>query len=79
VTSIALKAVAGALLGNVVTSYKPDAAAGLLYDVGGPTAEPMTVTSLSDFGLNFGSQFPYLADPWDGYNNHTSQPVAMAD
>jgi hypothetical protein len=78
VTSIALKAVAGALLGNVVTSYKPDAAAGALYDVGGPTAEPMTVASLSAFGLNFGSQFPYLADPWDGYNNPASQPVAMA-
>jgi len=44
VVSIELKAVAGALLGDVVKTYKPDAAAGLLFDVG--SSEPKTVASL---------------------------------
>ena len=78
VTSISLKAVAGALLGKVVPSFTPDGAAGALYDVGGPATEPSTVASLSAFGLSFGSTFPYLADPWDGYDNPASQPIGMA-
>ena len=78
VTAISLKAVAGALLGAVVPTYTPDGAAGALYDVGGPTAEPKSVSDLSAFGLTFGTSFPYLADPFDGLNNPTSQlqPVA---
>ncbi len=78
VVSIELKAVAGALLGAVVKSYKPDAAAGLLFDVGGPTAEPAKVSDLTAFGLTFGSSFPYLADPWDGYDNPATQLQGVA-
>ena len=74
--SIELKAVAGALLGDVVKSYKPDAAAGLLFDVG--STEPSTVASLSAFGLQYSAGFPYLADPWDGFDNPATQVRAMA-
>jgi hypothetical protein len=76
VVSIELKAVAGALLGDVVKTYKPDAAAGALFDVG--ATEPKTVASLQAFGLNYRSDFPYLADPWDGYDNPSTQIRAMA-
>jgi hypothetical protein len=76
VVSIELKAVAGALLGDVVKTYKPDAAAGLLFDVG--SSEPKTVASLKAFGLTYRSDFPYLADPWDGYDNPATQVRAMA-
>jgi hypothetical protein len=78
VTSIALKAVAGALLGDVVATYTPDAAAGALYDVGGPSAEPTSVASLSAFGLSYGASFPYLGDPWNGNTNPASQPIGVA-
>ena len=78
VVSIELKAVAGALLGAVVKSYKPDGAAGQLYDVGGPSAEPATVASLSGFGLSYGDSFPYLADPWDGFDNPSHQNMPLA-
>ena len=78
VVSIELKAVAGALLSAVVPSYTPDAAAGLLYDVGGPKAEPKSVRSLRAFGLEYRSAFPYLADPWDGQDNPARQPLAKA-
>ena len=53
VVSIELKAVAGALLGDVVKSFKPDAAAGALYDVGGTASEPANVASLGAFGLSY--------------------------
>ncbi|MGO9582691.1 MAG: DUF4331 domain-containing protein [Acidimicrobiales bacterium] len=78
VVSIELKAVAGALLGDVVKSFKPDGAAGLLYDVGGTTSEPSTVASLLAFGLSYPDSFPYLADPWDGYDNPSKQNVPVA-
>jgi hypothetical protein len=76
VVSIELKAVAGALLGDVVPSFKPDGAAGELFDVG--TTEPTTVASLKAFGLTYGTKFPYLADPWDGRDNPATQPVGVA-
>jgi hypothetical protein len=76
VVSIELKAVAGALLGAVVKTFTPDAAAGALFDVG--AAEPMTVASLSAFGLQYSSSFPYLADPWDGFDNPATQLQAVA-
>ena len=78
VVSIELKAVAGALLGAVVPTYTPDGAAGLLYDVGGPAAEPAKVADLAAFGLTYGSSFPYLADPWDGYDNPATELAANA-
>jgi Domain of unknown function (DUF4331) len=78
VVSVELKAVAGALLPVVDPKYTADAAAGLLFDVGGPSSAPTTVADLSAFGLHYGSTFPYLAQPWDGYDNPSKQnhPVA---
>ena len=79
VVSIELKAVAGALLAAVGVTFTPDAAAGLLYDVGGPVAEPKSVASLSAFGLTYRDHFPYLADPWSGRDNpvHQVHPVLV--
>ena len=78
VVSIELKAVAGALLGDLVKSFKPDAAAGLLYDVGGTASEPANVASLAAFGLHYRDSFPYLGDPWDGYSNPSGQNMPVA-
>jgi hypothetical protein len=78
VVSIELKAVAGALLGDVVKSFKPDAAAGALYDVGGTASEPANLASLSAFGLTYRDSFPYLGDPWDGYDNPSTQNLPVA-
>jgi hypothetical protein len=78
VVSIELKAVAGALLGDVVKSFKPDAAAGALYDVGGTASEPANLASLSAFGLSYRDSFPYLGNPWDGYDNPSAQSLPVA-
>ena len=78
VVSIELKAVAGALLGDVVKSFKPDAAAGALYDVGGTASGPASVANLSAFGLNYKDSFPYLGDPWDGFDNPSAQSLPVA-
>jgi hypothetical protein len=77
VVSVELKAVAGALLHDVVPSFTADAAAGALFDVGGPSTEPTTVASLSAFGLTYGTTFPYLSDPWDGKDNPSVQPLGV--
>jgi len=77
VVSIELKAVAGALLHDVVPSFTADAPAGELFDVGGPSAGPTTVASLSAFGLSYGTAFPYLSDPWDGKDNPSVQPLGV--
>ena len=77
VVSVELKAVAGAVLGDVV-KYKPDAAAAALYEVGGPSAEPTTVADLSAFGLSYRDSFPYLSDPWDGFDNPSKQNLPVA-
>jgi len=78
VVSIELKAVAGALLHDVVPSFTPDAAASLLYDVGDPNSEPTTVADLSTAGLTYDSSFPYLTQPWDGLDNPSNQNIAVA-
>jgi hypothetical protein len=76
VVSIELKAVAGALLGHVVPSFKPDGPAGALFDVG--ASEPTSVAGLAASGLSYGSSFPYLSDPWDGYDNPSVQNLPVA-
>jgi hypothetical protein len=76
VVSIELKAVAGALIGDVVSSFKPDAAAGALFDVG--ATETTSVASLSAFGLTYRHSFPYLSDPWDGFDNPSKQNIPVA-
>jgi hypothetical protein len=76
VVSIELKAVAGALLHDVVPSFTPDGAAALLFDVG--ATEPTTLASLSSAGLSYQGSFPYLSDPWDGYDNPSLQNIPVA-
>jgi len=49
--------------------------AGPLFDVG--STEPKTAASLGAFGLHYRSDFPNLADPWDGYDNPSSQVRAV--
>ena len=78
VVSVELKAVAGALLHDVVPSFIPDAAAAALFDVGGPATEPTTIADLASAGLSFPSSFPYLADPWDGLDNPSKQNIPVA-
>lgn len=78
VISVELKAVAGALLHDVVPSFTPDAAAAELYAVGGPATEPTTVADLASAGLSFPSSFPYLSDPWNGYDNPSKQNIPVA-
>ena len=77
VVSVELKAVAGALLHDVVPSFTADAAAAALFDVGGPT-EPTTIVDLASAGLSFPPSFPYLADPWDGLDNPSTQNIPVA-
>lgn len=78
VVSVELKAVAGALLHDVVPSFTPDAAAAALFDVGGPATEPTTIADLASAGLSFPASFPYLADPWDGLDNPSKQNIPVA-
>ena len=59
-------------------SFKPDAAAGALYDVGGTASGPASVANLSAFGLNYKDSFPYLGDPWDGFDNPSAQSLPVA-
>ena len=76
VVSIELKAVAGALLGDVVPTFSADGAAALLFDVG--ASEPTSIASLASAGLSYPSSFPYLSDPWDGYDNPSVQNLPVA-
>ena len=78
VVSVELKAVAGALLHDVVPSFTADAAAAALFDVGGPATEPTTIADLASAGLSFPTSFPYLADPWDGLDNPSTQNIPVA-
>jgi hypothetical protein len=77
VVSVELKAVAGALLHDVVSTFTPDANAGALFDVG--ATEPTTIANLVSAGLDFDypGSFPYLSDPWDGYDNPSVQNMAV--
>jgi hypothetical protein len=79
VVSVELKAVAGALLPKVVSSFTADVNAVGLFDVGGPSAEPTTIADLTSAGLDFNypGSFPYLNDPWDGYDNPSVQNIAV--
>jgi hypothetical protein len=72
VTSISLRAVAGVTYALVDPKYKPDAAAGALYD----TADPSTTSpsGLAKIGVRLQEHFPYLTPGWDGFMN----PMATA-
>ncbi|MGH7641840.1 MAG: DUF4331 domain-containing protein [Candidatus Dormibacteria bacterium] len=74
VTSIELRAVAGATYALIDKSYQPDAASGLIYDVTDPAKG--TVASLSAVGMNYLSSFPYLGTPNDGFDTPSSTPTS---
>jgi hypothetical protein len=66
VTTIELRAIAGATYALVDKSYKPDAAAGLIYDVIDPTK--YSPATLSGIGVTYLDSFPYLGTPYDGFD-----------
>jgi hypothetical protein len=76
VVSIELKAVAGALLHDVVSGFTPDVNAVKLFDVG--ATEPTSIANLASAGLTFPTSFPYLLDPWDGLDNPSTQNIPVA-
>ena len=61
VVSVELKAVAGALLHDVVPSFTPDPAAAALFAVSGPATEPTTIADLASAGLSFPAHSPTSA------------------
>jgi Domain of unknown function (DUF4331) len=67
VVTIELRALAGATIPLVDSSYKVDAAVAAVTD--GAPSEPSC----------YQSTFPYLADPHDGYNNPAATPLANPD
>jgi hypothetical protein len=72
VVSIELRAIAGATIPLVDKSYKPDAAAGAIYDVINPNTT--TASQLGPIGETYLSSFPYLGIPWDGFSNPSTTP-----
>jgi len=74
VATIELRAVAGATLPLVDTTYTADAAVGLV--TLGLTSGP---TDLSALGTeHYLSSFPYLGTPYSGYANPSTTPVSVA-
>ncbi|MGH9297022.1 MAG: DUF4331 domain-containing protein [Acidimicrobiales bacterium] len=67
VTSIELRAVAGATYALVDKKYKPDAAAGALFDVVDPSKT--SPDGLSKIGVHLQDVFPYLTPGWNGFSN----------
>jgi hypothetical protein len=66
VTTIELRAVAGATYALIDKTFKPDAASSLIYDVTDPAKG--TPASLSAIGMTYLSSFPYLGTPNDGFD-----------
>lgn len=73
VTTIELRAVAGATLPLVDPSFTPDAAAGVIYDV----TKDTSVASLGSSGETYLADFPYLGLPWDGFDNPSTTPTPI--
>ncbi|MHB1987766.1 MAG: DUF4331 domain-containing protein [Acidimicrobiales bacterium] len=67
ITSIELRALAGVTYALVDKSYKPDAAAGLLYDVDDPAK--LTEATLWKIGVSLQAHFPYLTPGWNGFEH----------
>ena len=66
VTTIELRAVAGLTYPLVNSSYRPDAAAGLIYDLENPNANG-SPAGLAAIGENYRNEFPYLSNPHSGF------------
>jgi hypothetical protein len=72
VVSIELRAVAGLTYSLVDKSYKPDKAAGEIYDIENPAT--FTPAQLSQIGMTYDSSFPYLSDPHSGFSTPNTTP-----
>jgi hypothetical protein len=72
VTTIELRAVAGATYPLVAPSYTADGAAGAIYDLVDPSKT--SVAGLSSIMERYATSFPYLSTPWDGFNNPSTTP-----
>ena len=77
VVSIELKAVAGALLHNVVPNFTPDAAAAELFDVGGPPQSRRPSRSWPAPGSP-SPLVPLPPRPRDGNDNPSTQNIPVA-
>lgn len=73
VTTIELRAVAGLTYPLVAPSYKPDGAAGEIYDIVNPSST--SLTGLGAIGESYSTSFPYLGTPWDGFDNPATTPA----
>lgn len=74
VTTIELRALAGATYALVDKSYTPDGAAALIYDVANPAqSSPESLTSI---GVTYLSSFPYLGTPYDGFDTPSTTPTS---
>ncbi|MGH9169632.1 MAG: DUF4331 domain-containing protein [Acidimicrobiales bacterium] len=72
VVSIELRAVAGLTYALVDSSYKPDGAAGEIYDLENPAT--FTPGQLKQIGETYQSSFPYLANPHNGFDTPPATP-----
>jgi hypothetical protein len=72
VTTIELRAIAGATLPLVDKAYTPDGAAGAISM--GLTANPQDQTAMNT--ENYLPSFPYLGTPHSGYNAGTAQAIS---
>ena len=61
IVTIELQAIAGVTIPLVDPSFTPDAAAGVITDFGPPPQIPA--------GVRFEKQFPYLGEPFGGYES----------
>jgi hypothetical protein len=67
VVTIELRAVAGLTYPLVNSSYTPDGAAGVIYDLENPNTDA-SVMGLESIGENYLPTFPFLSDPHSGYS-----------
>jgi hypothetical protein len=72
VVSIELRAIAGLTYHLVDKSYKPDKAAGEIYDIENPAT--FTPAQLSQIGETYQSSFPYLTNPHNGFSTPGKTP-----
>ena len=72
VVSIELRAVAGLTYALVDSKFTPDGAAGVIYDLENPATT--TPAQLSMIGETYQSSFPYLMQPYGGFQTPSATP-----
>lgn len=65
--SIELRALAGLTYPLVHPSYKPDAAAGAIFDLEDPNTSTPADLALPPVEMTYQSVFPYLSQPHSGF------------